>query len=264
MEIHRFSINKGIEWHFNPPAAPHFGGLWEAGVKSVKTHLNKIGCNTFTFEEFTTLLNQIEACLNSRPLCPLSSGPTDLQTLTPAHFLIGDSLLALADAEPIEDNINLFTKWQMVQHENRRFWRKWQQEYTTRLQQRPKWQKEKKELAIGDLVSIGDTNTTPTYWPLGRVIEIHPGNDGLIRVATVKTSNGVLKRPITKLALLPNPNTVDDALAADSSTLADQCELNEQTIKEIKQSSQIHDKSDEKSRKNDSQTIQAPAKRSRG
>lgn len=79
---------EGVTWHFNPPAAPNFGGLWEAGVKSVKTHVFRVvGNQTLIYEEFLTLLTQIESVLNSRPLCPLSSDPTDFNVLTPGHFL---------------------------------------------------------------------------------------------------------------------------------------------------------------------------------
>ena len=82
--------DKGIEWHFNPPAAPHFGGLWEAAVRSMKHHLKRvIGETTLTFEELSTLLTTIEACLNSRPISPISDDPTDLRALTPAHLIIG-------------------------------------------------------------------------------------------------------------------------------------------------------------------------------
>lgn len=82
--------NQFVDWVFiPPPRAPHFGGLWEAGVKSVKHHLKRvIGETSLTFEQFTTVLCQVEACLNSRPLSPLSSHPSDLQPLTPAHFLV--------------------------------------------------------------------------------------------------------------------------------------------------------------------------------
>lgn len=89
---------EGVKWHFNPPAAPHFGGLWEAAVKSTKHHLRRvIGETTLTYEELNTFLAQVEACLNSRPLRPLSDDPDDVSALTPGHFLIGAPLLAVND-----------------------------------------------------------------------------------------------------------------------------------------------------------------------
>jgi len=89
-----------IQWHFNPPGALNFGGLWEAGVKSVKFHLHRVlGESRITFEEFTTVLAQIEACLNSRPLTPMSVDPSDLTALTPGHFLIGGSLMAVPESD---------------------------------------------------------------------------------------------------------------------------------------------------------------------
>ncbi|CAG7821826.1 unnamed protein product, partial [Allacma fusca] len=88
--IHEFLASKMITWHFNPPSSPHFGGLWESAVKLMKSHLIRcIGNSILNFEELSTLLTQVEACVNSRPLTPVSSSPEDLSPLTPGHFLIG-------------------------------------------------------------------------------------------------------------------------------------------------------------------------------
>ncbi|XP_055307194.1 uncharacterized protein LOC129571417, partial [Sitodiplosis mosellana] len=96
---------QGISWHFSPAGAPHFNGLAEAGVKVAKTHLIKtIGKTALTFEELSTLLYQVEACANSRPLCALSTDPDDIDCLTPGHFLIGAPLLAPPDESYIETN----------------------------------------------------------------------------------------------------------------------------------------------------------------
>ena len=103
-----------IEWHFIPPVAPHFGGLWEAGVKSIKTHLRKtIGETVLTVEELNTLLCRIEACLNSRPLAPINEDINDLNVLTPGHFLVGDALLApTSDTGYLENNIH--NRWKLL------------------------------------------------------------------------------------------------------------------------------------------------------
>jgi hypothetical protein len=108
--------NDGVQWHFIPPAASHFGGLWEAGVKSFKFHLRRvIGPPTLSKAEFTTLLCQIEACLNSRPIAALTDDPSDLSALTPSHFLIGRPLVSVPEESVLEINANRLSRWQFVQ-----------------------------------------------------------------------------------------------------------------------------------------------------
>lgn len=77
-----------IDWHLNTPAASHFGGNWEANIKSLKSHLFRvIGEQVLSFEELSTVLTQIEAVNNTRPLCRTLSNPSELLALTPAHFM---------------------------------------------------------------------------------------------------------------------------------------------------------------------------------
>ncbi|GFX43710.1 integrase catalytic domain-containing protein [Trichonephila clavipes] len=106
-KIMNFLSKEQIKWNFNTPSAPHFGGLWEAGVKSLKYHLKRvIGNSILSHGEFLTLAVQIEAVLNSRPICPLSNDPNDVETLTPAHFLVGSSLVAVPDPDYTEIPMN--------------------------------------------------------------------------------------------------------------------------------------------------------------
>lgn len=205
-EIHKAISNQGTTWHFIPPASPHFGGLWEAGIKSMKYHLKRvIGNSTLTFEELSTVLTQIEACLNSRPLSPTTSDPSDDSALTPGHFLVGDALLAPPLVDSQLSHINSLTRWQLVQRLRLDFWKRWQREYISRLQQRPKWATVSTNIREDDLVLIMEDNLPPTRWLLGRVVELHKGSDDLVRVVSIRCRNTILKRPIVKLALLPIP-----------------------------------------------------------
>ncbi|XP_076660104.1 uncharacterized protein LOC143363391 [Halictus rubicundus] len=137
----------GTRWVFNPPSAPHFGGIWEAAVKAVKYHLRRvIGETLLTFEEMSTLLAQIEACLNSRSLTPLSDEPTDLSALTPAHFLIGSPLTAIPEPSLSDVRSSRLTRWQLLQQQRDHFWNRWSFEYLQTLQHRTKWTKEKPNL----------------------------------------------------------------------------------------------------------------------
>ncbi|XP_043276054.1 uncharacterized protein [Venturia canescens] len=113
----------GTQWHFNPPATPHMGGKWEAVVKAMKYHLRRIvGETVLTFEELTTMLSQIEAVLNSRPLEALSDDPEDVSALTPGHFLTGDALSSLPEPSLTHLNINHLSRWQLIQQKIQNLW----------------------------------------------------------------------------------------------------------------------------------------------
>ncbi|XP_067205335.1 uncharacterized protein [Linepithema humile] len=200
--------NDGTQWKFNPPSAPHFGGKWEAGVKSVKYHLRRvIGNQLLTYEEMTTFLTQVEAVLNSRPLCPLTEDSNDLQALTPAHFLIGGTLTTIP--EPSLENVKIshLSRWQLTKQMLDSFWSHWSKECLQRYLSVYKWNQETSPLQKDTLVLVIDERYPPSKWPLGRIIASHPGKDGKVRVVTVCTQTSTLKRPIVKLCPLPVPVT---------------------------------------------------------
>ncbi|UYV65036.1 hypothetical protein LAZ67_3002885 [Cordylochernes scorpioides] len=201
--IHDFASSEEIKWNFIPPSSPHFGGLWEAGIKSVKYHLRRIvGKTKLTFEELTTVLTQIEACLNSRPLCPLTDDPEDLNALTAGHFLIGMPLTAVPSLVR-ESGSSLKGRWQLVEQIKTDFWKRWSCEYFSRLQNRPKWLKPVDNIKIGTLVLLKEDNLPPLKWRMGRINQVYPGEDGLVRVVSVKTADGDLRRAVAKVCPLP-------------------------------------------------------------
>lgn len=194
-----------IKWHFIPANSPTFGGLWEAGIKITKYHLKRvIGLNKFDFEQFYTILTQIEAVLNSRPISPLSSDPEDLLPLTPGHFLIGRPLCALPEHDYTEIATNRLTKFKHIQQIIQHFWCRWYKEYISGLQSRQKWKYPVTNvIKIGTLVIIKEDNLPPLKWKLGRIHQLHPGEDNIVRVVSVKTEGGILKRSINKICPLP-------------------------------------------------------------
>lgn len=203
-EIAELTAKHFVTWHFIPPASPNFGGLWEAGVKSTKHHLKRIvGKEILLFEEMNTVLIQIEGCLNSRPLCPMTSDPNDLSALTPAHFLIGEAITSTPRPSVLDINVNRLDRFQLMQRLTETFWKRWRQEYLSRLQQRPKWIATKPNIEIGDLVLVKNDNMPPSHWLLCRVTETTLGGDGLARVATIKTATTSIKRSVSKLCRLP-------------------------------------------------------------
>ena len=175
----------------------------------MKKHLRKVtGEEKLTFEELATVVTQIEACLNSRPLVPLASDEEGLEVHTPGHFLIGWALEALPDPSFSLNsrNLLLLRHWELCQAVIRHFWKRWSTEYVTNLNC---WFNPSRNLCPRDLVLLQEESIVPTKWPLARVMKVHPGRDGFVRVATIKTNTGLYTRPVTKLALLMEREPAD-------------------------------------------------------
>ncbi|GBP75078.1 hypothetical protein EVAR_48759_1 [Eumeta japonica] len=192
-----------ITWYFNPPGAPHFGGLFESAVKSAKSLLSRIiGEQRLTYEELSTVFARIEAVLNSRPLCPLSHDSNEFEVLTPAHLLIGKSLLAVPEYDWDETPMSRLSRFQVVQAISQHFWRKWNNLYLHQLQMRNKWFSDANPPKVGDLVLIKEDNL-PLKWRRGRIEEMLPGKDGVVRVVILRTQSGKITRPVVKICRLP-------------------------------------------------------------
>ena len=174
----------------------------------MKKHLKKIMMGLlFTFEELTTIVCQVEACLNSRPLLPISSHDQDgLTTLTAGHFLLFQTPRAYPEYPRMPEEPHLLRQWNLCQSVVHHFWSRWSREYLNTLQARTKWQRKNPNLQVEDIVVLKYDKTFACHLPLARVLEVFPGDDGLVRVARVKTAFGTYKRPVVKLVLLHRPN----------------------------------------------------------
>ena len=75
----------------------------------------------------------------------------------------------------------------------------WSHEYLNDLNQFTKWQSTYKDYQIGDIVCLRNEPPIPTRWPLVRIINVYPGEDGKVRVVTVKTAKGMYKSPVVLL-----------------------------------------------------------------
>ncbi|XP_014216959.1 uncharacterized protein LOC106645585 [Copidosoma floridanum] len=154
--------NDGTTWSFIPPSSPHCGGLWKAGVKSTKHHLKRtIGEHALTYEELYTLLTKIEACLNSRPLTPLAEDANDLQALTLAHLLIGESSFLIPGKEHPDVPLTRLNCFQLLQRLKTDFRKRWSEEYLQQLQKRNKWRSPTTNLAVGSMVLVRDERYPP-------------------------------------------------------------------------------------------------------
>ncbi|XP_071057047.1 uncharacterized protein [Onthophagus taurus] len=202
--INGFLTMHSITWKFMPPRAPHFGGLHEAAVKSFKRHFKRVTSGaTLTIEEFTTLLCQIEGILNSRPLYPLSTDPNDFQPLTPGHFLIGRPINAIPEVDISDELPNRLRSYEKLKRLQQLFWKQFQRDYLTTLQQRGKWAKDTAQLDVGDIVLVRQVNSPSQHWPLGRILKFHPGSDKRRRVVTVLVQGKTYVRAATDVCPLP-------------------------------------------------------------
>ncbi|XP_076247964.1 uncharacterized protein LOC143187623 [Calliopsis andreniformis] len=210
-EMQNKCSSMGIRWRFNPPSAPHFGGMQEAGVKSVKHHLKRtLGEFTPTGEEMQTLLCKIEASLNSRPIAPLSDHPDDYAPLTPGHFLTGAPLNAIPLQSVETEKLSRLSRWRAIHKFHEQLWRHWTRDYLTHLQNRYKWRTTQLQLQPGDLVLVQNPLLPPNQWEMGRIEEVFPGKDENVRVVKVRTAKSTYTRPITRMCKLP----VDEPAAA--------------------------------------------------
>ncbi|XP_031639935.1 uncharacterized protein LOC116351917 [Contarinia nasturtii] len=201
--VQQYASWNGTKWRFITPGAPHEGGIWEAAVKSMKHHLRRVmGTQQYSYEGMSTLICGIEACLNSRPICAMSDDPNDLETLTPAHFLVGKPLtLPLhEDMQHVKTAKSLFNA---LQAQIQGFWTQWSQDYLHTLTQRPKWREAQANIMKGQLVLIKNENMPPTYWAMARVIEVNASQDTKVRSVKLKTQNTILERSVRKLCILP-------------------------------------------------------------
>lgn len=207
-DISAYAAEQQIQFKFSPAYSPHFNGLAESSVKSVKYHLKRaLSLTHLTYEEMNTLLIQIEGILNSRPLTPLSSDPNDLVPLTPSHLILGRSLTMLPSPQvrlTNEANICTLPRYKRIRALTEQFWSRYYREYVSELQRRVKWQRQSgRLLRLGDMVVIKDDRLPPNRWLLGRIVHLHGSSDGCPRVADVYTKSGVLTRAYNRLGLLP-------------------------------------------------------------
>ena len=178
-------------------------------MKSAKTQLKRVVSPVkLTFEEFTTVLTQIEACMNSHPLKPVNSPDDDgIAALTPGHFLISKPLTSLTDPQLSYRSVSLLRHWDLCQNLSRHFWKRWCNKYLCTLN-KYKWRFPSRNVAVGDVVILEESGTIPARRPLARLVATHPGQDNVVRIVTVKTSRGTYRRPVTKIAVLI-PNDTD-------------------------------------------------------
>lgn len=202
-QVHDVLLQKGIKWTFNPPNGSHHGGAWERLVRSVSKVLNStLKVQHLDKEGLHTVLCEVEATTNSRPITKASTDPNDLEALTANHLLLLKNQPSLLPGEFQAADLYAQRRWRQVQYISDFFWKRWTNEYLPLLQERQRWTGVQRNVVAGDLVLLMDSTTPRNSWIMGRVLQTFPDCKGFVHQIWTKTRTSCLNRPISKVCLL--------------------------------------------------------------
>ena len=213
------SQNCQVEFVFNPPSASHFGGVFERQIGSIRKVLSGLLLEqsaSLTDECLTTLLHEVSAIINCRPLSHVNLSDSCIEPLSPNHLLTQKSRVVVSPPGTfVRQDLYLPKRWRRVQYLANIFWTRWRQEYLDSINKRRKWTSQRRNIEVNDVVLICDENTARNDWRLARVVECFISKDNLVRsvklqLATSQLDNQgkrltdvtYLTRPIHKLILL--------------------------------------------------------------
>ena len=209
-----------ISYKMNVPAASHMGGVWERQIRSARNVLSSLlqkNGKQLDDESLRTLMCEAEAIVNSRPLTVSQlADPDSLSPLTPNHLLTMKTKVVLAPPGAFQPaDVYCRKRWRRVTHLANEFWTRWRKEFLLSLQQRQKWTRPRRNLAVDDVVMIKDENLPRNVWQLARVSAVYPSSDGQVRKVQVSLADRCLdnkgkrigtvrylERPVQKLVLL--------------------------------------------------------------
>ena len=202
--------NSGTVWKFNPPHSSHMGGVWERMIgitrRILDATLSDIDCKNLTHDVLCTLMHEISAIINARPITPVSSDPDCPQILSPHTLLTQKDENMPVSLGTFEIKDMYKSHWKMVQLLADRFWKRWRNEYLQTLQNTRKWQSTQRDVKEGDLVLLKDVNTHRNDWSRGIILHAIPSADGRIRKVEVRTvkdgKTSVYTRPISDVVVL--------------------------------------------------------------
>jgi hypothetical protein len=179
-----YLTEQGCEWLFNPPHSSHFGGVWERQIGTICRVLDamllELGKHQLTHELLITLLAEVSAIVNARPIAATIPTDTDeSQPLSPTLLITMKTCpVPPAQGKFVSQDLYARRRWRRSQYLADQFWLRWRREYLQNLQLRPKWNKRERNLAIGDLVLIKDKESHRNNWPTGKVTEPIVSEDG--------------------------------------------------------------------------------------
>ncbi|KAL2093214.1 hypothetical protein ACEWY4_010526 [Coilia grayii] len=193
-----------VRFLFNPPGAPHFGGVWEREIRSIKSALYAtIQSRTVTEEVLRTVLIEVEGILNSKPLGYVSSDVADLDPVTPNMLLMGRHDPCLPQVVYTDSELLSQRRWRHTQVLADQFWKHFMRHYLPSLQTRAKWQRDTTPMQPGAVAMVVDPQLPRALWPVGYVTRVISSADGRIRAAEISVKDRTYTRPVARLVPLP-------------------------------------------------------------
>ena len=208
-QIQRFSNKHQITWSFNSADAPWQNGSTEALVKTVKKALKvSIGQQVFTYAEFQTIMFEAAQLVNQRPIGRKPNDPEEGSYLCPNDLLLGRNASHIPQG-PFMERCDHRQRLKFMQEIVNNFWKRWYREVFPGLVVEPKWHTEKRNLVVGDVVLVQDSNELRGEWKMGLVSKIKESRDGRVRNVEVMYKRGETKITITRpaqrlIVLVPN------------------------------------------------------------
>ncbi|XP_051277216.1 uncharacterized protein LOC127375251 [Dicentrarchus labrax] len=212
-DMQRYLQDQQCTWIFNPPHASHMGGAWERLIGVARRILDSMFLqqrfSSLTHEVLVTLMAEVCAVMNARPLLPVSTDPENPLILTPS-MLLTQKTGAPSSPPPDFGKAEIIRhQWKLVQYLAETFWHKWQREYLSTLQSRAKWQEKRPNLQEGDIILMKDNAVPRNHWPMAVVIKTYPSRDNVVRTVDIRVvrqgTPKMYKRPVTELVLLFSP-----------------------------------------------------------
>ena len=212
-QVKSILYENGTTWIFNPPHSSHMGGVWERLIGVARRILdamlleNSMAKGHLTHEVLVTFLAEVSAIMNSRPLTTLSTDPDDPYPLSPSLLITQKPDVLVTSPDAALDFKDMYrSQWKRVRHLADVFWSKWKVQYLQSLQERRKWQKDRRNISVGDVVLMIDKQASRIQWPMGKVVRTFPSADGRVRKAEIRISRdgktSLFIRPVSELVLL--------------------------------------------------------------
>lgn len=189
-EVRAHLESNRIDWKFILERAPWWGGFYERMVGTAKRCLRKVlGNAKLNADELLTVLTEVEATLNSRPLT-YEYDEVGAEMLTPSHLIYGRRLLSLPEEarnDEEESETGILRRFRYLARLRIHFWNRWRKEYLTDLREHHRGKKEgRSDVSEGEVVLVHEDNVKRSNWKMGKVLELIAGKDGEVRGAKLK------------------------------------------------------------------------------